>query len=82
MFAPIALAIAPLAPKLFALHDAETAALEVRFFKVLCWGAPGMLAAQAMEAFFSGRERTWVVMCVDAAAVVLNADPAFEAPML
>jgi len=72
LFAPIALAIAPLAPKLFALHDAETAALEVRFFKVLCWGAPGMLAAQAMEAFFSGRERTWVVMCVDAAAVVVN----------
>jgi MATE family multidrug resistance protein len=72
LFAPLALAAIPYAPRFFALHDAETAALETQFFRVLCWGAPGMLAAQAMEAFYSGRQRTWVVMCVDAIAVVVN----------
>jgi MATE family multidrug resistance protein len=75
LFAPLALAAIPLAPWLFALHDATNAtaaALETQFFKVLCWGAPGMLAAQAMEAFFSGRQKTWVVMCVDAVAVLVN----------
>jgi MATE family multidrug resistance protein len=71
-FAPLALAATPLAPTLFAMHSAEVARLETRFFQILCWGAPGMLAAQSLEAFFSGRGRTWVVMCVDATAVVVN----------
>ncbi len=31
-----------------------------------------MLASQSLEGFFSGRGRTWVVMCVDAAAVLVN----------
>ena len=72
LFAPIALCAIPLAPQLFALHSGEVAQLETQFFQVLCWGAPGMLAAQALETFFSGRGRTWVVMCVDAVAVVIN----------
>jgi MATE family multidrug resistance protein len=72
VFTPLALAAIPLAPWLFAMHDADMAALEARFFRVLCWGAPGMLAAQSLEAFFSGRGRTYVVMCVDAAAVGVN----------
>jgi multidrug resistance protein, MATE family len=72
-FAPVAIAAIPLVPKLFtAMHDAETAGLESTFFQILCWGAPGMLAAQSLEAFFSGRQKTWVVMCVDATAVLIN----------
>lgn len=73
LFAPVALAAIPLVPLIFAaFHDAETARLESTFFQILCWGAPGLLAAQALEAFFSGRQKTWVVMCVDAAAVLVN----------
>lgn len=73
LFAPLAIAAIPLVPLAFSqLHDAETARLESTFFQILCWGAPGMLAAQALEAFFSGRQKTWVVMCVDAAAVIIN----------
>lgn len=72
-FAPVAIAAIPLVPRLFAvIHDAETAELESTFFQILCWGAPGMLAAQSLEAFFSGRQKTSIVMCVDAVAVLIN----------
>ncbi len=77
LFAPIAIAAIPFAPGLFALHSKEVASLETQFFQVLCWGAPGMLAAQSLETFYSGRGRTWVVMCVDAIAVLINLVLAF-----
>jgi MATE family multidrug resistance protein len=73
LFAPVAILSIPLVPLVFAaVHDPETARLESTFFQILCWGAPGLLAAQSLEAFFSGRQETWVVMCVDAAAVLVN----------
>ena len=63
-----------LAPALFAQfgHIGELAALETKFFQVLCYGAPGMLAAQSLECFYSGRGKTWVVMVVDMCAVLVN----------
>lgn len=63
-----------LAPSLFAAfkHEAELARLETLFFQILCYGAPGMLIAQALECFYSGRGKTWVVMVVDAVAVLIN----------
>ena len=71
LLVPIAQA---LAPSLFALfdHEAELARLETIFFQILCYGAPGMLMAQSLECFYSGRGKTWVVMVVDAGAVVIN----------
>lgn len=71
---PLILALIPLAPTIFswADHSAELTALEVQYFQILCWGAPGFLAAQALESFFSGRSRTGVVMCVDLGAVATN----------
>jgi MATE family multidrug resistance protein len=72
MFAPLAAALIPLAPYLFAKHPPETAGLETQYFQILCWASPGMLAAQALEGFFSGRGRTRVVMAVDAGAVSIN----------
>jgi MATE family multidrug resistance protein len=72
MFAPLALAAMPLGRYFFQSHAPDMAALETRFFQLLCLGAPGMLAAQSLEGFFSGRGRTWIVMCVDAGAVVIN----------
>ncbi|MCC6494145.1 MAG: MATE family efflux transporter [Pirellulales bacterium] len=63
-----------LAPRLFGLfgHEPHLAEIETHFFQILCYGAPGMLAAQSLEAFYSGRGRTWVVMLVDSGAVLIN----------
>jgi len=68
---PLARAVAP---ELFAQfgHTGELAAFESQFFRVLCFGAPGMLAAQSLECFYSGRGKTWVVMIVDSCAVLVN----------
>jgi MATE family multidrug resistance protein len=62
------------APQLFNLfgHEAELARMEALFFAILCYGAPGMLVAQSLECFYSGRGKTWVVMLVDSGAVVVN----------
>lgn len=62
------------APRLFDLfgHEEELARMEALFFQILCYGAPGMLMAQSLECFYSGRGKTWVVMVVDAGAVVVN----------
>lgn len=63
-----------IAPHLFALfkHEPELAQMEALFFQILCYGAPGMLMAQSLECFYSGRGKTWVVMLVDAGAVFVN----------
>jgi MATE family multidrug resistance protein len=63
-----------LAPQIFDAfkHEAELAAMETLFFQTLCYGAPGMLAAQSLETFYSGRGKSWVVMLVDAGAVLVN----------
>jgi MATE family multidrug resistance protein len=73
-FTPLVLAAIPLAPSLFAWagHSQEAHRFEVEYFQFLCYGAPGMLIAQAAAAFYSGRGETWVVMWVDAAAALLN----------
>ncbi|BBO33504.1 MATE family efflux transporter [Lacipirellula parvula] len=62
------------APRLFDLfgHEEELARMEALFFQILCYGAPGMLMAQSLECFYSGRGKTWVVMLVDAGAVMVN----------
>ena len=71
---PMVLLAIPLARPLFAYadHGSAALALEVEYFQALCWGGPAMLIAQAAAAFYSGRGQTWVVMCVDSAAAVLN----------
>jgi MATE family multidrug resistance protein len=68
-----------LAPHLFRWfeHAPELARMETVFFQTLCFGAPGMLAGQSLEAFYSGRGKTWVVMIVDSAAVLVNLVLAF-----
>lgn len=69
----IAIAI-PLAPTIFdiANHGGETMQMEIKYFQILCFGGPGMVAAQALSAFYSGRGETWVVMIVDAAVALVN----------
>lgn len=53
-------------------HDPAAVALEGEYFSILCWGAPAMLLAQSLSAFWSGRGKTVVVMTVDALFAGLN----------
>ena len=71
---PLMLAAIPFAPAIFgaAGHTTEMADLEVRYFQILCWGAPPLLIAQAASAFYAGRGRTVVMMWVDSAYAGLN----------
>ncbi len=45
---------------------------EVVYFQILCYGSAAMLMSQALSAFYSGQGKTWVVMLVDIASVVVN----------
>lgn len=73
-FTPLAAAGVVWAPTLFAWagHTESSTALEVQYFQILCFGAPAMLIGQALAAFFSGRGKTNVVMCVDAFFAIVN----------
>ena len=73
-FTPLALGGIVAAPWIFRLggHPEAIAALEVRYFEILCVGVPGMLISQALAAFFSGRGKTRVVMWVDAVFAIVN----------
>ncbi|TWT47247.1 MATE family efflux transporter [Botrimarina hoheduenensis] len=71
---PLVLALVPLAGPLFALagHTGEAAALEARYFQLMCYGAPAMLLAQSLSSFYSGRSKTVLVMLVDTTYALVN----------
>ena len=71
---PIAAVAIPFAPFLFGLahHDAETLQLEISYFKILCYGGPALVVAQAFASFYGGRGETWVVMLVDTVVTLVN----------
>ena len=71
---PLYIVFIPLAPTIFALaeHGVEAARQETHYFQILCVGGPGLLIAAALSALYSGLGRTWVVMLVDTAVVVVN----------
>lgn len=64
---PLALAAIPLAPWIFSLakHQPDVTEQEIRYFKILCLGGPGMVLATSFSCFYSGRGMTWVTMLVD-----------------
>jgi MATE family multidrug resistance protein len=72
--APLAIAVIPLAPYLFEManHEPQVLWLEVTYFQTLTFGAGGTIIAAAMAAFFTGRGKTRVVMCVDSSAALVN----------
>jgi MATE family multidrug resistance protein len=74
MISPLLLCAIPVAPYVFGLagHGPEAVALETLYFQILCCGAPAMLIAQALSAFYAGRGQTAVVMKVDAGVAILN----------
>lgn len=71
---PILLALIPLSAPIFAAagHEGEAAALESRYFALLCLGAPATLLSQSLSSFYSGRGKTVVVMIVDSLFAGLN----------
>ena len=72
---PVFLAMIPLAPYFFALakHTPELAQQETTYYQALNLGAGAVIISGALSAFFTGRGKTWVVMLVDVAAVLVNA---------
>ena len=55
------------------IREPELARLEATFYQVLTFGSGAMIIAAAQASFFTGREKTRVVMFVDTAATLLNA---------
>lgn len=72
--APIILIFYPLSDGLFRLigHQNTVQELESVYFKMLLFGSPFAIIANAISGFFSGRGKPWVVMWVNAAGMVAN----------
>ena len=73
--APLLLATTPWVALVLAWtnQDPELARLETTFYRVLTFGSGAMIIAAAQVSFFTGREKTRVVMFVDITATLLNA---------
>ena len=56
----------PLAPMIFDWfdHDPAVQVLEVQYFQTLCWGSIPLLVGTTLSCFFSGRQKTQIVMWV------------------
>lgn len=69
------LLLIPFAPMLFQAidHDPVIMGLEVQYFQCLCWFAlPGLISA-AVSAFFSGRNKSTVVIWINLIGTLVNA---------
>ena len=66
--------IAPFSHLLFAFagHSENVVAQESAYFNTLCAGSTLLLLSNALGCFFSGRQKTAVVMCVNVISVVIN----------
>ena len=64
----------PFAPQIFSWfgHDSQVQALELRFFKILCFGTLPLLLDTAFSCFFSGRGQTTVIMVVNTLGMMIN----------
>jgi MATE family multidrug resistance protein len=69
------LALRPLAPAIVAWggHAPAVQALEIEYFKPLCFAALPMLITASVNSFFAGRGDSWTVMIIDAAGLSFNA---------
>lgn len=64
----------PLSADMFRLagHTAAVVGQETAYFDMLCLGSIFHLAANALSCYFSGRQKTAVVMCVTLISVTIN----------
>lgn len=71
---PIMFIFYPLSDGLFELvgHQQAVRELETVYFKMLLFGSPFAIVANAISGFFSGRGKTWAVMWINAAGMVSN----------
>ena len=75
IFAGLAMLLClPLAPAIFGWtgHAPQIQALEVPYFRILCFMVGPAVMMAAVSSFFSGRGDTWTVMWVNFVAVALN----------
>jgi multidrug resistance protein, MATE family len=74
LVSPLLLLAIPIAPAIFSLagHSEVVTAHEITYFQILCWGAPALIIAQALAAFYGGRGQTRVMMVVDTSVALLN----------
>ncbi|MDR1695796.1 MAG: MATE family efflux transporter [Endomicrobium sp.] len=56
----------------FAGHSPEVIAEEIKYFRVLCYGALPALAAAALSGFYAGRGKTKVVLYVNITGILIN----------
>ena len=68
------LAMVPAAPFLISLggHTSELQRLEVIYLRCLAFAALPMLVMSAVNGFFSGRGKTWVVLGIEAVGTAVN----------
>jgi MATE family multidrug resistance protein len=68
------LLMVPAARQLIAIggHTAALQVLEATYLRCLCFAALPMLVMAAVNGFFSGRGRTWVVLGIEAAGTAVN----------
>ncbi len=64
----------PFAPQIFAWfgHEGSIQELEVRFFKILCWGTFPLLLDSTLSCFYSGRGKTTTIMIVNTLGMLIN----------
>jgi MATE family multidrug resistance protein len=69
------LGLLPLAEPLIRLgaHSASIQALEVTYFRCLCFAALPALLVASVNSFFAGRGDSWTVLLIDATGMTLNA---------
>jgi multidrug resistance protein, MATE family len=53
-------------------HSARLQAYEVTFFQIMCVASLPGLVGSALSCFYTGRGKTWQVLCVDTASCLLN----------
>ncbi len=69
---PIFACVIPLAPYFFASDDAKLAGLETIYFRISMLGAPAVVMAAALGAFFNGRGKPNIEMCSSLLAAGVN----------
>jgi len=66
--------VLPFAPQIFSFfgHDSVIQALELRYFRIMCWGTAPLLVSATLACFYSGRGQTTVIMVVDIIGSLVN----------
>ncbi len=64
----------PFAPAIFHWfgHGEEIRALEVDYFRIMCWGTFPLLLGATLSCFYSGRGKTMVIMVANIIATLVN----------